>query len=346
MVEMRKEPKVDMMEFKRKFLEENGIEEEDGKTISKLTVLIFEMGKDGRLESRMGSKRISLDWNSRETVEENELWICQVTMKTNFLGFADPVRRIETSEIIGMSDRMQAIADLVWAGNKEDVISYLGTRIDSRVESAVELRGSELESEYQSRISELETASSDREHSAEGLASEPEEKFNDLEDRLRKEYDKKGAELEEKLASVRAREEKLISEKSTIMSYYEFQNKALLKKIDALSEELRATRKKSSENDGNGHVRSMETSPPQVSGPVIRISVNEFKCPFVEDGRYSVTINAEMTKMRFAPDVNGRAICRNGIIAVPGLNMIGALGNRMGELEWTMSDRETLEIGI
>jgi hypothetical protein len=194
--------------------------------------------------------------------------------------------------------------------------------------------------------SEIEASNPDPKLLEEKFASELEKKLNDLEGELRREYERKNAELEEEISSSRAREEKLMSEKSTIMSYYEFQNKVLLKKIDVLSEELRSGRKGPSEDNGKVAVRKTENAPLPVSGSVIRISGNEFKCPFIEDGNYSVVINAEMTRIRFNPDKKGRAVCRNGIMAVPGLNMICALGNVMGKLECTIYGGENLEIWV
>ncbi|MPN21442.1 hypothetical protein SDC9_168821 [bioreactor metagenome] len=79
---------------------------------------------------------------------------------------------------------------------------------------------------------------------------------------------------------------------------------------------------------------------------VIRITDTEFDCPFMGEGRYSVRINADRTRVRFVPDITGTAICRDGIISVPEFGRINALGNRTGEMSWKMVDNDTLEISI
>lgn len=83
-----------------------------------------------------------------------------------------------------------------------------------------------------------------------------------------------------------------------------------------------------------------------MSGSVIRLSADEFKCSLINEGKYTVKINVDGTVMRFVPDVYGIAECRNGIIHVPGLNRIEVLGNRFGELKWRMVNENTLEVSI
>lgn len=93
----------------------------------------------------------------------------------------------------------------------------------------------------------------------------------------------------------------------------------------------------------NTTVRQKQNS---MSGSVIRISADEFKCSLIDEGSYSVRINADRTIMRFVPDSYGTARCRNGIIYVPDLNMIEVLGNKFGELKWKIVNGNTLEVSI
>jgi len=83
-----------------------------------------------------------------------------------------------------------------------------------------------------------------------------------------------------------------------------------------------------------------------LSGSVIRISADEFKCSLIDEGTYTVKINADGTVMRFVPDAYGVAECRNGIIHVPHLNRIEVLGNRFGKFNWRMVNGNTLEVSI
>lgn len=351
MVEMRKDVKMDFIDAQRRFLSENGIEEEDGKILGKIMVLIFEIGVDGKMTSYTGAKKISLDWNSTTTVQENEIWMCQVTMKTNFLGYAKPIRKIEISEIIGMCGQMQNIADHIWSHRKEDVVGYLAPRIDSEVQSVLNGRISDLEAEYKGRRSafeaELESKRSElraRESylslMEENLVSEMEEKLKASEESLRKKYECNAEEIEKRLSAIKCREEKLINEKSAMMSYYESQNKVLRESVERLNDELCMLRNRPA--SGSGYDRGNKA----MSGSVVRISGNEFKCPLFKDGRYSAKINADMTRMRFSPDNGGLAVCRNGIMAVPGLSHINALANRIGDLNCKIVDDETVEITI
>lgn len=350
MVEMRKEVKMDFVDAQRKFLSENGIEEEDGKTLGKIMILLFEIGIDGKMASYAGAKKISLDWNSTITVQENEIWMCQITMKTNFLGYAKPLRKIEISEIIGMCGQMQNIADHIWSHKKEEVIGYLGPKIDSEVQSVLNERISEMEAEYrgrrsafeaesESKYSELRARESNLSIMEETLVSEMEEKLKASEEDLRKKYESNMAESEERLSAIKRREENLINEKSAMMSYYESQNKVLREKAEGLNDELCMLRNKLASGK-KAEITMLE------SGSVVRISGNEFKCPFFREGRYSAKINADMTRIRFSPDNSGLAVCRNGIMAVPGLSHINALANHIGDLNWKMVDGETLEISI
>ncbi len=366
MIETRKEVRMDFVDMQKKFLEENGVEEEDGKILTKLMVLLFETGTDGKLSCNTGAKKISLDWNCKTAVQENEIWICKVTMKTNFLGYAEPVRKIEISEIMAMSGEMQAIANDIWSRKKREVLEYLAPEIDSiteqlvkekmagveneygRKQSALEEeygeRRSALEAAYESKLSQIESRESTLEHRERDLISEMEERLEDSEKDLRIKYERMASELREKLVAVRYREEKLISEKSAMMSYYESQNRALRENVDELKVELSKLRIGAVCKDDSDRKAVERTS--SAGAHMLRISGNEFKSPIFKEGRYSVRINSEMTKIRFTHDNKGYAICRNGIIAVPGLNSIEALGNRIGELNWTMVDDKTLEISI
>ncbi|MEA4978099.1 MAG: hypothetical protein VB016_06090 [Methanomassiliicoccaceae archaeon] len=365
MVEVRRGAKMDFIDVQKKFLEENGVAEEDGNVLSKLMVLLFETGTDGKFSCNTGTKKISLDWNSKITVLEKEIWICKVTMKTNFLGYAEPVRKIEVSEIMAMSGDMQAIANNIWSRKKKEVLEYLAPEVDSTVEQMVKERvaGSEeeygrkqsaleeeyegrrsaLEAEYQAKSSRIESIESMLEHRERNRTFEMEERLENSEKDLRERYEKMAFELQEKLNAVKFREEKLINEKSAMMSYYESQNHDLRKKAENLSFELSKLRAGAVCKDDSDRKAVERTSS---DAYLLRISGNEFKSPIFKEGRYSVRINSEMTKIRFTYDNMGFAICRNGIIAVPGLNSIEALGNRIGELNWAMVDDKTVEISI
>jgi hypothetical protein len=365
-IETRKEIKMDLIDLQKKFLEENGVEEEDGKILTKLMVLLFKTGTDGKLSCNTGTKKISLDWNCKTAVQENETWICKVTMKTGILGYAEPVRKIEVSEIMAMSGQMQSIANDIWSRKKKEVLEYLVPEVDSAVEqmvkermagvedecrrkqSALEAeyaeRRSALEAAYESKMSQIESRESKLACRENNLISEMESRLDDSEKDLRIKYERKASELQEKMAAVRSREEKLINEKSAMMSYYESQNQALRKNVEDLSFELSKLRTGAVCKDDSDRKAVERTS--SADAHMLRISGNEFKSPIFKEGRYSVRINSEMTKIRFTHDNMGFAICRNGIIAVPGLNSIDALGNRIGELNWTMVDDKTVEISI
>ena len=356
MVQIRKPVKVDFIDAQREFLKENGIEEEDGMILSKMMLLMFKTGKDGKLSSYTGSRKISLDWNSTAAVQENELWVCQVTMKTYSLGFAEPIRKVEFSEIIGISDQMQGISDYIWETKKKKVIEHLGPQIESVVKSMGDLRRSELEAEYKEkksaleaelelRSSELMAKEKDQTLLEENLRSKMEGDLMESREELIKEYEQEIDELKERLSSFKSMDDRLINEKSTIMSYYESQNKDLRENVKDLTNELSILRKRLDsgveESCGN---RTKGT--PSRYGTLIRISKNEFKSLYFREGRYSVKINPNLTKIRFTPDDDGLAICRNGIIVVPGLNQINALNNYIGEVDWKIVDTETIEISI
>lgn len=96
----------------------------------------------------------------------------------------------------------------------------------------------------------------------------------------------------------------------------------------------------------NSERTNVETKLIPMSGSVIRVSVDEFKCSLIDEGAYTVKINADRTILRFVPDAYGTAECRNGIIRVPDLDRIEVLGNRFGELKWKMVNGNTLEVSI
>lgn len=356
MVEMRKPVKVDFFDAQRKFLEENGIEEEDGKILGKMMLLMFKTGNDGKMSCQTGTKKISLDWNSTVTVQEKELWMCQVTMKTNFLGFAEPLRKIEFSEIIEISDQMQNISDYVWETKKKEVIKCLGPKIDSMLQSAEDLRRSELEAEYRMKNSALEAKLEDRSSKLmdkethqrffeENLRSKLEMDFMESREELIKEYEQEIDDLNERLSSFKSMDDKLINEKGTIMSYYESQNKDLRENVESLMKEISILTKRAAYRGKEARGDRTERTPP-TSGSLLRISENEFRSSHFKEGRYSIKINADLTKIRFTPNEVGIAICRNGIITIPGLNDIDALDNRIGEVNWKMVDTETIEVSI
>ena len=83
-----------------------------------------------------------------------------------------------------------------------------------------------------------------------------------------------------------------------------------------------------------------------MTGSVIRVSADEFKCSLIDEGPYAVKINADRTVMRFVPDEYGNATCSNGIIRVPDLSLIKVLDGKMGELNWRMVNGNTLEVSI
>ena len=83
-----------------------------------------------------------------------------------------------------------------------------------------------------------------------------------------------------------------------------------------------------------------------MSGTVVRVSIDEFKCSLIDEGTYAVKINADRNIMRFVPDKYGSATCFNGIIRVPDLNLIKVLENKLGELNWRMVNGNTLEVSI
>ena len=95
-------------------------------------------------------------------------------------------------------------------------------------------------------------------------------------------------------------------------------------------------------NGENTKTRSMFS----MTGSVIRVSADEFKCSLIDEGTYAVKINVDRTVMRFVPDEYGNATCSNGIIRVPDLNLIKVLDGKMGELNWRMVNGNTLEVSI
>ncbi|NLN72440.1 MAG: hypothetical protein GX137_06630 [Thermoplasmatales archaeon] len=377
MAEFKTGIRMNFLDVQREFMEKNGIDENNGEVLSEVMVLLFGTDKKGRLVSNPRNRLISLDRDCREEVHENELWICHVTMKTGYLGYARPLRRIGVPEIIGMSDQMRDIADFLWMNGRKEVLKYLNPRIESEIQPALEQRISELEAEYSDKaagIAKREAALSLRENS---LASEK-EGLKESGDRFREEYMERIAELEKQERRFKTEIEKLVRDKSTIMDYYETQNANLRAKISELTgpksgtaedtgvderneliagytlenhrlrEELHMMRERMDvmrrrKEIENSTGREDAVCPAQ---KVIRITDTEFECPFMDEGRYSVRINADVTRLRFIPDTEGTAVCRNGTISVPNLGRINARGSRTGELNWRMVDSSTLEVSI
>ena len=369
--------RMNFLDVQREFMEKNGIDESNGEALSEVMVLLFGTDKKGRLVSNPRNKLISLDWDSKEEVRENELWICHVTMKTGYLGYARPLRKISAPEIIGMSGQMQDIADFLWENGREEVLKYLSPMIESEIQPALKQRISELEAEYSDRaaeIAERETALSLREGN---LASER-ERLEESGNRFREEYMERIAELENQEVLFKSEIEKLARDKSTIVDYYEAQNSNLRARISELTG-LKSGPAEGTGNDEKGelvaryvsenrnlreelhmmrdrmsvmkHREMTENSPGREdtvppAQKVVRITGTEFECPFMSEGRYSVRINADKTRLRFIPDSRGTAVCRSGTISVPDLDRINALGNRTGELSWRMVDSSTLEVSI
>ena len=376
MVELRKDTKMNFLEAQREFMEKNGIDENNGKILAET---MFKTGKEGNLESTPKNRKISLDWNSRDEVRENELWICHVSMRTNYLGYAKPLRKISVSDIIGMSDRMQDIADFLWANGRDEIMKYINPRIESEIQPALEQRISELEAEYSKKaaeIAEREVSLSRRENS---LASEKEENLRESRNQLREEYSQKIAELEMQKERFKTETEKLAKDKSTMMSYYEALNADLKSRISDLMRLKNSTTRNVGDRDNNDLIAKYKLENHKLKEELdvmqermnarrsfpegilhgsnrgniirsaskgIRITDTEFDCPFMGEGRYSVKINADRTRVRFVPDIAGTAICRDGIISVPEFGRINALGNRTGEMSWKMVDNDTLEVSI
>ncbi len=368
--------RMNFLDVQREFMEKNGIDESNGEALSEVMVLLFGTDKKGRLVSNPRNRLISLDWDSKEEVRENELWICHVTMKTGYLGYARPLRKIGVPEIIGMSEQMQDIADFLWENGRDEVLKYLSPMIESEIQPALEQRISELEAEYSDKaaeIAERETALSLRESD---LASEK-ERLEESGERFCKESTERIAELENREELFKREIEKLSRDKSTIVDYYEAQNADLRARISEMTAKSNTAGGTGNDEEGElvaryvsenrnlreelhmmrdrmsvtRHREMAENSPGREdtvppAQKVVRITGTEFECPFMCEGRYSVRINADMTKLRFVPDVSGKAVCRDGTISVPNLDRICALGNRTGELSWRMIDNSTLEVSI
>lgn len=376
MAEFKAGIRMNFLDVQREFMEKNGIDESGGEVLPEVMVLLFGTDKKGRLVSNPRNRLISLDWDSKEEVRENELWICHVTMKTGYLGYARPLRKISVPEIIGMSGQMQDIADFLWENGRDEVLKYLSPMIESEIQPALEQRISELEAEYSDKAAEIverETALSLRESD---LASEK-ERLEESGEGFCKESTERIAELENREELFKREIEKLSRDKSTIVDYYEAQNADLRARISEMTaksntaggtgndekselvaryvsenrnlrEELHMMRDRMSVTR---HREMAENSPGREDAvppaqKVIRITGTEFKCPFMSEGRYSVRINADKTRLRFVPDSRGTAVCRSGTISVPDLDRINALGNRTGELSWRMVDNDTLEVSI
>lgn len=377
MAEFKTGIRMNFLDVQREFMEKNGIDESNGEVLSEVMVLLFGTDKKGRLVSNPRNRLISLDRDIKEEVHENELWICHVTMKTGYLGYAKPLRRIGVPEIIGMSDHMQDIADFLWMNGRDEVLKYLGPRIESEIQPALERRISELEAEYSDKaagIAKREAALSLRENS---LASE-EGGLRESGDRSREKYMERIAELEKQERRFKTEIEKLARDKSTIMDYYEARNANLRAEISELTGPKSGTAEDTGGDERNDLIagytlenhrlreelhmmrermdvmrrrKEIENSTGREDAvcpaqKVIRITDTEFECPFMDEGRYSVRINADMTRLRFIPDTEGTAVCRNGTISVPNLGRINALGSRTGELNWRMVDSSTLEVSI
>lgn len=374
MIRSNNSGRIDFLDAQKKFMDENGIKQSDGAELRKIMILFFETGKDGKLASQISRRKISLDWNTTCDVKDGELWICHVTMKTNTLGFARPLRRIEPIEIYRMNGEMESIAKFMWNNDKKEVMRHIDAELDSEAVAKVEAELSKLRSEHEDLLDKFREL---EEKKTEISESDMEEAIKESEDRLNEAHRTDIENLEGQIA-------RLENEKKTITDYYEDERISLEEEVAELERKLLHHNNTSNNNDGNEELldrlnemisrfqRSIEDRETAFIGmkkeithmryqmhameakkvlhpmseSVIRISSNEFKCPFMKDGMYSVMINADLTVMRFAPDSQGIAKCCNGIISIPELYLIDALGNKIGELNWKMIGEDMLEVSV
>lgn len=374
MIRSNNSGKIDFLDAQKKFMDENGINHSDGAELKKIMILFFETGKDGKPASQISRRKISLDWNAACDVKDGELWICHVTMKTNTLGFARPLRRIEPVEIYRINGEMESIAKFMWNNDKKEVMKYIDAELDSEAVAKVEAELSKLRSEHGDLLDKFRELEEEKTEKSEAAM---EEAIKESEDRLKEVHRNEIKKLEGQIT-------KLENERKTITDYYEDERISLEEDMAELERKLLQHNNTSNNNDGNeelldrlnetisrfqrsiddretafigmkkeiDHLRyqmhAMEAKKVlrPMSESVIRISSNEFKCSFMKDGRYSVMINADMTVMRFAPDGQGIAKCHNGIISIPELYLIDALDNKIGELNWKMIGEEMLEVSV
>lgn len=387
MSKFRKGPRIDFIDAQIKFMVENGIKANGADVLDKIMVLLFEEDSSGRLACRTSNMKISLDWNSTEDIKEGELWICLVTMNTNNLGYARPLKRVESSDIVGMKCGMEDIADFIWKNNRDEVAEHLGRKIDSEIRAGMEEKISELEEEHSRKIAEIERKEAALQARESELVRETDTRIAESRDATIKDYELKVAHLNELSDELRTKAERLTKEKSTIMNYYESRNACLEDEIESLrksvsgprteavrntardekereiaelkmeisklravladrEEEAAVMKRKMAMAEGDIRDRMVERALYPISNSVLRISESEFRCSFMDDGRYSVKVNADMTVMRFVPDERGCAICRDGLMSVPELRKVDAFGNRTGELKWRVVNDKVLEVSI
>lgn len=214
-------------------------------------------------------------------------------------------------EIERLTARKQSLEDLVKAKNAE---------MEARVEE-LRLNNRTYSDHYETKVDELEDELNRYRNEVETLRKKMESHVPQTESDLPDHRDETITEIRRELDSQRV------------------ENNMLRQKLVDSEYEIRCLTR-----DGAKPVARSRLGP--MSGSVIRVSADEFKCSLIDEGTYTVRINADRTIMRFVPDIYGTAECRNGIIRVPDLDRIEVLGNRFGELKWKMVNGNTLEVSI